>query len=253
MNTKKEHLWQAYIDGELSATDMVDFEESLSESESRLLASDVLFDRALSEGLAKDAACPDDVWARTKALLEAQPTVPTNDTPKNPILYRRAWGPWGFATIVAAAMITLMVSWMMPSTSAPIILAEETVDELAAQSQVNANSADIERYMHENNYQLRLVAVETLHIVQIHSDVHLLGARRNYNGDVVELLVACCHQPVTIIIAERNTPLARIIAQEVANSESDVQATRNIGNYVAAVVSKHPAVGLLDIVAGQHL
>lgn len=254
MKVKKEHMWQAYIDGELSATEMSAFEESLSASERRLLSGDVQFDRALSDRLAEDTQCPDDVWARTKALLEAsasehEDATPEKVVPFTPSRYRN------IAMIVAAAMVTLMVSWVLPSITgnslAPVILAEESVDELAARSEVDPTREDIQRYMQNNNYKIVLVPVNTMRIVKVHSGVRLLGASRSKNGKVAELFFECCHQPVKIILAERNTSEARAIGQAMGE-DNDLQAVRGVGNYVAGVVSKHPSYGLLDIFAGQH-
>lgn len=255
MKAKKEHMWQAYIDGELSATEMAAFEETLSASERRLLSSDVQFDRALAERLTEDSCCPADIWARTKALLECQ--TQNEDTvelpPDNVVPMRPSWFR-NIATIAAAAIITLMVSWALPSitgNSAPVILAETSVDELAANSEVEASAEHIQRYMIKHNYTLQLVAMDKLRIVQVHSDVQLLGAAHNRKGNVAELYIACCQQPVKIIIAERGTTEAKIIGQAIGQN-NDLQSLRLVDNYVVGVVSKHPADGLLDIFAGQH-
>lgn len=256
MQANKEQLWQAYIDGELPATEMAAFEESLSATERRALANDVQFDRALSQRLAQDAECPDEVWARTKALLESHAEDSNGDSPKNVVPLRRPWFP-NIATIVAAAGITLMVSWFLPfitgRSTAPVILAEETVSELAAQSELNDPTLEqIQQYMQQHNYKMHLVAIETLRVVQVHKNVKLLGVSRSNNGDIAELYVACCNQPVKIILAERSTSEARAISRALGQ-DNDLQDVRLVDNYVAGVVSKHPAVGLLDIFASQHI
>ena len=256
MKAKKEQMWQAYVDGELSATEMAAFEETLSASERRLLSSDVQFDRAFNDRLAEDATCPDDVWARTKALLETQVTeAETVELPPDNIVRIRPSRLRDFSMIAAAAIITLMISWVLPVLSpntAPVTLAEQSVDELAAHSEVEPTPEQIQQYMHQHNYRLRLEEVESLRTVQIHGDVRLLGAARNQERDYGELYVACCQYPVKIVIAEINTPEAEILA-EAMGRPNDLQAIRIVDNYVVGVVSKHPSVGLLDIFAGQHL
>ena len=252
MNAKKEHLWQAYIDGELSATDMAAFEETLSASERRLLSSDVQFDRALSERLSENACCPADVWARTKALLESQTAEADTDTPSTVVPLTRPWKR-NLATIAAAAMITLMVSWVIAPGSGPksVIFANESVDDLAANSAVDASSEQIQQYMHQNNYTLYLIAIENLRIVQRHENVALIGAARSQDGDVIELYVACCKHPVKIVMAKCKTPEAAFISKSLGK-DNDLQNTRLINGYVVGVVSKHPAVHILDIFDAQH-
>ena len=249
MNPKTEQMWQAYIDGEMSATEMAAFEESLSASERQLLASDVKFERALSDRLAEDATCPCDVWERTKTLLKSQTENSGDIVPFTRSRYQY------YGTIVAAAMITLMVSWLIPAftgPSAPVILAEGTVDELAALSELNNPSHEqVQQYMQQNNYKIRLVEINTMRIVQVHSGVKLLGAARSNKNNVIELYFACCGHPVKIILAERDTPEACDIGHALGQ-DNDLQDVRLVGNYVAGIVGKHPSVGLLDIFAGQH-
>ena len=47
----REQLWQAYLDGELSACEAAQFETTLSEAERRRLAAELRFDRALADRL----------------------------------------------------------------------------------------------------------------------------------------------------------------------------------------------------------
>ena len=72
-----EDLWNAYIDGELSASEASEFEASLSDEDRALLAGEMQFENALADRLRQDSDCPADVWARVKA----QVTEPSNVTP----------------------------------------------------------------------------------------------------------------------------------------------------------------------------
>ena len=97
MDGKKERLWQAYLDGELSTGESAEFEQSLSPSEREGLASEMRFERALAERLGENAHCPDEVWERTKALVAGA------EAPALAQSSRRRWY-WGVATLAAASI-----------------------------------------------------------------------------------------------------------------------------------------------------
>jgi hypothetical protein len=248
MDNNQEQVWQAYIDGELSATEMAGFEASLSPEEQERLTSDIQFDRGLSERLSEDAACPYDVWERTKALL-IQHSADEESTPK-----RRSM-VWGAGTLAAAAALAFVISTFTPfgtpSGASPIILEAATIDDLVRQSQVPADLAAIQAFMHANDIDLDLLPEASIAMAEIHAPLYLVGASKSDNGDCVELYAGCCKEPVKILIVRRDSEAARLIGQ-ATGSDSDVQCTRIVGDYLTAVVGKHSAHDLLDIFAGQH-
>lgn len=253
MNDNREHMWQAYIDGELTATEMARFEASLSIEEQQQLVSDTQFDRGLSERLAEDAACPDDVWERTKALLveasasdETTVSFPARSKPRSMF--------WGMATLAAAAGLAFVLSTFAPGGTGlndmPIILEAATVDELAQKSQVDANPKAIEEFMHANDIDLDLLPESSMTMAAVHAPIKLVGAGISDNGEYIELYAGCCKEPVKILLVHRDSEAAKCIGQACGNG-NDLQATRIVGDYLAAVVGKHPAHDILDIFAGQ--
>lgn len=259
MNDNREHLWQAYLDGELSVTEMAEFEQSLTPEDQNRLTAEKRFESGLAERLAEDAACPDDVWERTKAIL-AQAQALENDTvtrfPAGSIR-RRSW-MWGAATLTAAACVAFILTIFSPSgtsdTSPVVILAAETVDELAKQSETDHDAESVHQFINEHGYDLDLNREDSLGMAAVHYGIEVVGAREEtIKGDpVVEMLFGCCEYPVKVIMAKRDSSAARYIGQ-AAGAGSDIQATRIINDkYIAAVVGKHPAHGLLDIFANQH-
>ena len=99
-NVKKGIYWQAYLDGELSASEAADFEANLDDRERQLLASEMSFESAFAEKLGMDATCPDQVWENTRALIEAK-RAPRRSMKR---LY------YGAATFAAAASIAFMIA-----------------------------------------------------------------------------------------------------------------------------------------------
>ena len=253
MSTKeKEQLWQAYIDGELSAAEMASFESSLSTGEQELLTADVKFERAIVEKLSETDACPDDVWESIKSQLLHSDETNVVDFPAG----RSTRSRWvAAATIAAAACVAFVIYAVTPATPsglvAPTTVSASTVDELASQSDVAPDRLVIQEFMHDHKVALNLRDEQSLPIAQRHSNIELVGAHAYPNDDFVEIFAGCCKKPVTIVLARRGTEAAKLLGQS-NDKNSQVQATRVVGDYVAAVVGEHPAYGLLDIFEGQY-
>ncbi len=249
MHENREQLWQAYIDAELSLTEAADFEASLSEAERERLADDMQFERVLAERLGHEAECPDEVWERTKARI-----LELGKPPVRIQVRHRRWY-WGAATLAAAAALAFVISLFALSGVTPdrsaVILVASSIEELAASSEVGPGSDSAEQFMHEKGVQLQLVDDSTLEtLVKHHPDIHFIGARQELlEGDpVTEVFVGCCGLPVKVILASLNSKAASRIGLAAAQ-DGDIQATRVVGGYLAAVVGRHESHGLLDMLS----
>lgn len=249
MHENREQLWQAYVDAELSVTEAAEFEVSLTEVERGRLADDMQFERVLAERLSHEAECPDEVWERTKARV-----LELGETPVRIQVHLKRWY-WGAATLATAAALAFVISLFAASGGTPdrptVILAASSVEELAASSEIEPGSDSAEQFLHEKGVQLHLVddgALETL--VRHHSGIHFIGARQeSLEGDpVTEVFVECCGLPVKVLLASLDSNAANRIGVAAAQN-GDIQATRVIGDYLAAVVSRHESHGLLDMLS----
>jgi hypothetical protein len=259
MNMPDEHIRQAYIDGELSVGEMTNYEKTLSPEELKLLTSEKQFDGAVSDHLAQNAACPMEVWERTKALLQSPPSNVTEfaglKKRRLPSMY------WGFGSLVAAACVAFVVVNIAPgitpggddSVKGFLSVGAETVGQLAAQAETSPTQDAVEELLHSHEILVQLNEMPELPIYEIHYGMEYLGAKTNTSvKEVVELLFACCEHPVKVVVAKRDSEAAKIIGQAVA-SNKEVQGTRIINEeYVAVVVASHPANGFMEVFANQH-
>ena len=113
MKKDTEQYWQAYLDGELSASEAADFEASLTDAQREQLAVDMHVERVLAEHLGRDAECPDEVWERTKARVAR-----LSETGTPHAAGHRRWY-WGAATLAAAAAIAFVISIIAPTGGSP--------------------------------------------------------------------------------------------------------------------------------------
>lgn len=246
MNRDQEQMWQAYVDGELSACEAAQFEGSLTEGERARLASELRFERALSERMREDAPCPMATWQRARAMALA--------SGGGQGLTARRWVMAG-ATLAAAAALAFVMSDLgglfetVEQTN--VIHAAASVSALAAESETEPGWEAAQTYLREKGVMLSLEDREQIMgLMAPHSPIEILGARQDTfgGGEVTELLVACCDKPVRVLLAPKHSSAARAIVMAAAGDDSDVQATRKVKGYIAAVVATHPSHGLVNIV-----
>lgn len=248
MSVDKAKLWQAYIDGELSASETAEFEASLTGAERERLAAEQRFERGFSETLSRGGECPAEVWRRTLALVSERRKSAGPPT-------RRRWAMGGLG-LLAAASIALMLAIFIPGApdSESVVLAANTVEELAALSETEPGREAAVEYLRAHDIGFELVPEDSLGIAAIHYGIEVVGARasKTSRDEVVELLMACCEYPIKLVMAPRGSATARALGKAASEPGGEVQALRVIDGYVAAVVGKHPAPGLIDLFADEH-
>jgi len=252
MNQNKEHLWQAYLDGELSAIEAADFEASLSDSDQARLMADVRFERGLAARLSEDAECPDEVWARTRKLIAGQNAEATPRAAR-----RRRWYLGAGMVAAAAALAIVIYPFVNPfgsSEAAAFVMSDANVEELVSTSEVEEGLEFAERFIHEHGVDLAVL--DTNDVAKSkgpfwrnrHWTIRVVGAREEAfkDGTLTEVLVDCCQYPMKILFASVDSDAAREIELAAAKN-GNVQSTRIIGDYVVAVVGRHKSHILLDL------
>lgn len=239
---KKETLWMAYLDGQLSAAESAEFDRSLTPDERVRLVSELRFESSLSESLGVAAPCPDELWNRVLSDVNRASGMPAR--------WMRRTVP--VSVVAAAAAVLLVSAWAVHTLGArPAFLSStaRTVSELTQQAELSSADMDaVESFMQQYGVQLNLDKLSDEEAAHGHHDsFELLGARHDmFKGEpVVSLLFECCNQPSKVVLAKQGSPAADAIGQGIADGR--VQASRPIGAYVAAVVSYHRSDGMLDV------
>lgn len=234
--TKRDKLWTAYMDGELSSSEASEFDESLTSEERGRLAAEMRLESALADALRQDVKCPEALWRRTQMQLRNQ------DRPRKA---RRFMVRGAVALTALAAAIAIMV--VLPGGGeGPLAIHAATVEEFAAQSAVPPDVAAVQRYLKEHDIHLDLALDGRIQAG--HHQGHLLGACEGNcpEGTLLEIMFNCCGHPVKLAIAPRGTGGARMI--ERAAAKHQVQAVAEVGDYVAAVIGKHQAPELIGLI-----
>jgi len=237
----REQLWQAYLDGELSACEAAQFEATLSDAEQRQLAAEMRFDRALADRLRRDADCPDALWERTRAKLAPA---------ARPGRARRL--VLTGAALAAALLAVFVLPELYPmgfSTGSDVIHAARSVEDLIAQSETEPGLTNVQEYLDDKGVSLKLLKDCALFRgAPGHPPGKVLGVRQiRFGGTrVTEVFVDCCGRPVKFVLAPQGSRAARLLA-EAAALHNDVQAANDVGDYAVAVVARHPADRLMNL------
>jgi anti-sigma factor RsiW len=255
----KDKLWTAYLDGELSAAEAAEFEKSLSTEEKQQLAAEMQFEEGLMHILSEDEPCPDVLWDRVCRDVAAPQSAPAKS------------GAWFWRVSALAAGVAIVMAVALPQSVSddddamanrgnvidtpdeqfasilPAFLAfgENSVESLQQQAQVNGDESGVNAFMREHGFKL---ALETAQAEPGHHALRLIGAREVAYDDeaVLELFYECCEQPMKVIVAKQGGAAAEHLAVGVANGHA--QASRHVGDYVAAVVGKHGFDNLVRVV-----
>ncbi|MBI4556728.1 MAG: hypothetical protein HY706_04030 [Candidatus Hydrogenedentes bacterium] len=243
MKSEREKLWSAYLDGELSAAEAAEFDQSLAPAERERLAAEMRFENGLADLMSVRSACPDQVWRNLRAEL-AQRSGSRRGV-------RIPFWMWTVAALAAAVVVTLAILLPRYPGHTPDFLALNATDvpALAAQAEVPADLPAIRGLLEKRGLKITLPESSTWTPDGHHQTV-LLGARHLRYGqdDVVELLFNCCDEPIKIELAREGTRAAEAI--EKAGAASEVQYQAHANGVTAAIVGGHDSRALLDFLLG---
>ena len=243
MNTQKDRLWLAYLDGELATSEAAEFDQSLRPEEKDRLQAEIRFECALGEVLGQGGACPEEVWQRTS---QAVMSVGGKRV-------RRRLPAWQYGAVAMAAVVMLTVAgvvyqayFMGPSF---LDIKARSIHDFVAQAEIKASeAATVNDYLHNHGIALSVRSLEDAPDLRHHAQALLGATEQTYRGEpVAELLYECCGRPVKVVIAPKNSEAATAIRKAI--DENKVQDFRSVGDYVAAIVGHHHAPGLIDLLS----
>ena len=236
----------AYLDGQMSASEALEFERSLTPEDRVRIDSEVRLESAICESLSGSDCCPLALWKSLSDRMQ-------HDTPRS--------GRWArlqrrVITVAAAAAIAVIsaVGYQElnpdPTTRVAIGLEieEDNVDEFARNTEVPGTREDTQRYLDENHTGLELVNFGMVNEAHSHT-IKLLGACKGKcpKGSLIEVRLICCGKLIKLLIANEGTGGAESIRR--AKRCGTVAESRLTNGVVTAVVgdAHGNASGILDM------
>lgn len=237
MDDQRDKMWNAYLDGELPASEAAAFDQSMTPDERKRLEGELAFERSCAEALSRDAKCPEDVWQRTLAALpEGVGAAPV------PTTFPWYWKP---VAALAAMMVVTISLFAIRVNSAPaefLGLAELNTRTMQETAQLSTSTlSDLNAYLEDHNLDVALMPFEAGH-----HPMRLIGARETnfHNEQIVELLFSCCNKPVKVVLVPQGGDAAEAVGK--ALGDSVVKASRPVGSQLAVMVGRHESPKLLS-------
>jgi len=236
--------WMAYMDGQMSASESLEFERSLSPEDKKRMAEEVRLESEICDRLAGQECCPKALWNSLALKM-------TNQEPQQRD-HITGWQRWvvaaaSIATVITTSFVVYQDMSAEPAELSGLEISEDTLTEFASQIEVPGTREATQRFLDDHNLQLRMVGLDSPEL-KTHHPIKLVGACMGNcpKGELIEVRLTCCGKPIKLFIAKEGTGGARMI--EKAIKCGTVQASRVSDGVVTALVGDiHGNVDLLNL------
>ncbi|MCM8530628.1 MAG: hypothetical protein NE330_05645 [Lentisphaeraceae bacterium] len=221
----------AYIDGELSVSEVEELENQLSKEELEQLVNEKKMERGLGDKLNSAPGCSADLWNKINGEIASEANTQKSSYSKK----------WFYGTFAIAAAITLFfsVEWIKYPSWVP-----QSVAELADQSQVKVDKALINDFISLHGVPVKIGDFPDTHHGR---KISLVGAaiEKVAGDDVVSIYFNCCGEPGKIYLVPENGESAVFLQNEKKKSHGSAMKLATKGKYKAVYVSTHKDAGVL--------
>ena len=241
---EREKRWMAYMDGQMSTSEALEFERSLTARDQERIGGEVKLESALCESLMGRACCPVALWNSLAEKMK-KPT---------PVVSRKVyWASRALSVLAATGLVvfgaTLYTESGRESNQAAaesLRISETSVEKFASESEVPPTLQAAQKFLDDNNIELELVRIASAPGVHSHK-IEFLGACRSKckEKSLIELRFSCCGQPAALLVARKGSAGANMIRR--ASHCGDIRDVQDQGDYVTAVTCGHDTAGLLEL------
>jgi len=248
---KSDRLWSAYLDGELSSAEALEYDSALSPGERERFEAEKRFESLLDEQLSPDATCPDELWKRVVAEVE---NVPRQERLTPLVFWRRMSLGAVAASILLLVFATIYLRNDGPSGESVAqnsqygFLTAVPVSELALLAEVEGDEAAVTSFLAERGIPIEVLPVAALSRPNESAhETFFLGACERQVGEdrVVELMWSCCGEPVVMKVVVQRGVAAGRIHKAVENDE--IIGFRRFEDHVVALVGGHASSDFLKL------
>ena len=229
MNKQDDRQWSAYIDGELSISELEEFEAKLTKDELEYLKDERLFEEKIGDSLRSAPACPSDLLSNTFRQIGE----------------KKKKSNFKIKILAAAVAAALFLFYMLPKPGTSGVNVPQTVAELQKMSKTGSSLDDINKFLTEKSIRL-----EVLKFKEEHHEKTIIGAGVEIvaGEEVVTLLFTCCGRPAKVYLLPKDSAAEKFIVNDSNDWKGSIQALVKKGNYRLAVSSPHDSESLLTYI-----
>lgn len=242
---EREKRWMAYMDGQMSTSEALEFERSLSSLDKERMGGEVRLESAVCESLMGRECCPGALWASlTERMCQTEAA---------PVCCAGYYWLTRGATVLAATAVVVAGALFMPGEgSAPpraadiVSIDHTTVEQFASEVEVPPVFSEAQRFLNENRIAMDLINPVSHFNGKAH-DIEFLGACTGKcpKKSIIELRFSCCGEPAVLLVARQGSFGAEKIQEALRSGK--VQEIREEGGYVTGVACGHDSKGLLEM------
>ncbi len=235
----------AYMDGQMSASEALEFERSLSPEDQKRLNDEVRLEAAICDSLAGGECCPIALWKGLALRMRNQ--APQRS--RIAVWQRRIVAVAAAVAIVTISTVAYREFVQDPNTAVALGLGimEDSLEDFANNTEVPGTQEAMQRYLDDHKIALKLVDFDSAKL-DPHHPVTLLGAGKGIcpESNLVEVRLVCCEEPIKLLIAKVGTKGARLIRR--AKRCGTVRTSRVTDGFVTALVGDiHGNTDLLNL------
>lgn len=235
----------AYIDGQMSASEALEFERSLSPEDQRRLADEIRVEAVICDHLATDTCCPEALWNSIKLRV------------RNQSQKRSPLGVWQRRFVgVAASIAIVTTSALIYRDFAPernigvassLEISEDNLVDFANHTEVPGTREATQHFLDKHDIALELVALDAAEL-DAHHPVKLLGACMGScpRGSILELRLTCCNRPVKLLVIKEGSGRDMFVRRAMRCGK--VKESREVNGVLIALVGDiHGHTDLLNL------
>lgn len=236
----------AYMDGQMSASEALDFERSLSEADKQRLADEIRLESALGDCLSGDECCPVALWNSIALRVK-------NQSPQRNRL--RVWQRRFIALAASIAIVTtsaLIYRDLVPGSdviaASSLDIVEDNVSEFARRTEVPGTLEATQQFLNEKGIALRMIDFDAAGCDR-HHKVKFLGSCMGScpKGSIIELRFTCCDRPVKLLVIKKGEGGDRLLRQAARCGKVKVSRELREGVITALVGDIHGHTDLLNL------
>ena len=228
MNKGDDRKWSAYLDGELSVSEIEEFEAQLTKEELEHLKNERKLEEGIGTALKSAPACS----------LNILDCIKEESKPKK---FNKGWVA-AVVTLAAAACLAFM---LLPPAGTTGPKVPQTVAELQKLSKTGDKLDDINTFLSKNKIDL-----EVTKFMPEHHKKTIVGAGVEMiaNEKVVTLYFTCCGRPAKVYVLPKGSAAEQLIANDDKDWKESIQSQARRGNYRLAVSSPHNSESILTYI-----
>lgn len=247
MDWEKKKTEQAYLDGELTTSESIHYEEQLSPQKKRELEAEKALETAIVNKLGEGPKCPETLWASLQDQLQVR-------SRRSSILFfmpRMAVA----ATLAAVVLLAVWLGRTKPDPVQPesprVVAIPTNLHEYVKLAQIQGRHDTLQQLVQHGFSDIH-IKTPSPRIPGVHP-VEIVGMRwiQKSSYRIAEIMFLCCKQPVSVYLIKKCEGNSDCI--KLKECKKWYRISRDLGQYWVVALSYHFPRDAINLVAKRDI